>query len=363
MKILLVITSLGLGGAESQVVALAENFRKRGLDVFVICMIPLGENAKKIIDVGGRVFSLNMTPGKIGARAFFEFAKLVHKIKPDIVHSHMFHANLLCRFLRLIRVGPPLVSTAHSIDECKGSTLRYWAYRLTRDFSSYNTNVSAAAFDRYCDIGLISPTKGEVVYNGVDFSKFKIKPSAQKYNKSKFVWVSVGRLVEAKDYPNLFCAVKILKEKKLDFVVKVVGDGPLKNKLESIIVEQGIEEYIEMIGPSQEIPEILSSADAFVMSSSWEGLPMALLEATACGLPAVVTDVGGNREVIDLADNGYYVPARAPLSLAESMLSVMSMPSEQLVALGSRGSKNIKMKFDIESISACWFELYSRFVR
>lgn len=362
MKIMFVITSLGVGGAESQVVALAENLHKRGFGVFVVCMIPLGANAVNLRSLGIDVASLNMVPGKASVKALREFYLLVKKWEPDVIHSHMFHANLFARISKIIYSKIPLISTAHSINECNGGFVRYWAYRLTRDISCFNTNVSQAAFKRYCDIKLIDPSKGDCILNGIDFKKFEKISKENLQDNQAFSWIAVGRLVLAKDYPNLLRAIVILKKDFPHILVRIAGDGCLEFDLNQLIKNYGIEKNVKLLGSRDDIPALLASSSAFVMSSSWEGLPMALLEAVAAGLPAVVTDVGGNREVIEIARNGLCIPSQDPEILATAMRSIMEMDEQKRKSLGENGAIYIKNKFDINSVVDKWLEVYSRFL-
>jgi len=102
----------------------------------------------------------------------------------------------------------------------------------------------------------------------------------------------------------------------------------------------------------------MNASDAFVMSSSWEGLPLALIEAQACGLPAVVTDVGGNAEVVIHEETGFIVPPQNPDALAEAMLRLMHLPEQTRNQMGMLARQRVEQQFSLDSVVTLWENLY-----
>lgn len=113
----------------------------------------------------------------------------------------------------------------------------------------------------------------------------------------------------------------------------------------------------------KDIPALMNAADAYVMSSSWEGMPLVLLEASSVGLPIVTTDVGGNREVVIDGKSGFLVPPKNSEALAQAMLKMMDLPEKLRKSMGQAGRKYIKENYSLEHVVDMWEELYIEFTK
>ena len=138
----------------------------------------------------------------------------------------------------------------------------------------------------------------------------------------------------------------------------VVGQGPLRSAYESLCQELRIEDRVRFLGVRDDVSSLYSAADGFVMSSEYEGLSAALLEASACGLPSVVTDVGGNADVVLNGVSGFVAPARDSCALACAMRMVMEMPIEKRAALSAAARMRAVQNFSLDSVITHWRELY-----
>ena len=155
--VLFLITGLAYGGAETQLVNLAISLKKRGWKVRVVSMLPPQAFTEELKEAGIPLSTLNMRRGVADPRAVFRLVKILREWKPDIVHGHMVHANLLARVVRIFCKIPVLISTAHNIDE--GGRWREVAYRLTDPLVDLTTNVSRAAVERYIRVGAAPKNK------------------------------------------------------------------------------------------------------------------------------------------------------------------------------------------------------------
>jgi len=365
-RVLFVTTALALGGAETQVVHLAIRLKSRNWDVRVISLMPPRAYVVEMQAAGVSVFSLDIKRKVPDPRPFLRLARLIRVWRPEIVHSHMVHANILARIVRpLVRV-PVLVCTAHTIDERgrKGSgRLREFLYRLTDPFCDLTTQVSQAGLERYVRVGAVPRHKIRYIPNGVDTERFK--PNFEDHLKVRkelgvdgFVWLAVGRFDPPKDYPNMLQAFARVVHKYSNTILLIAGDGPLRETMENMARELGVEKYVKFLGIRRDIPQLMNAADAYVMSSSWEGMPMVLLEASATGLPIVATDVGGNREVVLDGITGFLVPPRNPEALAEAMLRMMDLPEEKRREMGKAARKHIEENFSLDRVVDMWEALY-----
>jgi len=361
MKILFLTTGLAYGGAETQLVRLATQLRSRGWEVVVVSLMPPRAYVEDLEAVGIRVFSLDIRRKIPDPRPFLRLLRIIRRWQPQIVHSHMVHANLLARLVRPLAPVPVLICSAHSIDE--GGRLREILYQLTDSLCDLTTQVSRAGLERYVRVGAVPRHKISYIPNGVDTERFKPNPEGRlkvrrELGVNGFVWLAVGRFDPPKDYPNMLQAFARVVHNNPNAVLLIAGDGPLRKDIEIMAQEFGIKERVKFLGIRCDISQLMNAADAYVMSSSWEGMPNVLLEASATELPVVATDVGGNREVVVDGVTGFLVPPRNSEALAEAMLRMMNLPEEKRREMGKAARKHVEENFSLDHVVDLWEALY-----
>jgi glycosyltransferase involved in cell wall biosynthesis len=175
-----------------------------------------------------------------------------------------------------------------------------------------------------------------------------------------FAWLAIGRFERAKDYPNLIRAfAKVVSRTREKIVLLICGRGSLEDEIRAQVRACGLEERVRFLGVRRDIPAIMNAADAFVMSSYLEGLPMVLLQASSVGMPIVATDAGGNAEIVTDGVNGFIVPPRDDEALANALASVLSLPAAERALMAERGRQLARDKFEISGILDRWQALYS----
>lgn len=362
MRILLLSTSMGMGGADQQLLSAAETLRERGWDARILSLTTLGPMGLQARTRGIPTDSLEMPRGVPDPRGMLRLARLIRSWRPQILHSHMVHANLMARLLRPLVPVPVLISTIHSIQA--GGRLRLLGYRWTDRLADCTTIVSEAAAERYVTAGAVSPDRLRVIPNGVDTARFRPLPEARAGMRRElglsaaFTWLAVGRFELAKDYPNMLAAFAAVVARRPDSVLLLVGRGSLQSQAEELVESLGLREQVRFLGVRRDVPELMSAADGYVLSSAWEGMPVVLLEAGAAGLPIVATAVGGNGEVVREGETGFVVPPRDSAALAAAMLRLAALPSEQRRALGDRGREHIETRYALPRIIDLWEEMY-----
>ena len=366
-RVMLVTTSLMLGGAETQVFLIARELSARGHPVHMVTMRPAEAYEDELGALGVPLSSLGMRRGRADPRALLRLARIVRAWRPDVVHSHMVHANLLARLTRLLAPMPVLVSTAHNLDE--GARWRELAYRFTDPLSNLTTNVCAAAVKRFVAVGAVPRGRIERVPNGLDLRRFGRDPTTRARVRAalgvpsadRFLFLAVGRLEPQKDYPTMLRALAQLVDTGRTPLTLIVGTGPDEATLRTEAATLGLDvDHLRFLGPRSDVPELLSAVDAYVMSSAWEGLPMVLLEAAASGLPIVATDVGGNAEIVENGVTGTLVAAGDPKALAAAMAATIDAQPAQRVAWGDAGRARIEREFELGAVVECWQALYTR---
>ena len=360
MNVLFIITGLGVGGAEMQVCSLADELANSGNSVAVCALA--GESLVRPRNPKVDVIELRMRKSPLGfLRALMLARRLVAGRHWNVVHSHMFHANIFSRILRIFAPISNLVCTAHSTDE--GGMHRMLLYRITNFLSDFNSNVSQDAVNAFVKRGAFRKGGQFVVPNGIDCSKFYYNESSRVRTRAElgisaheFLFLAVGRLEDQKDYPNLLRAFAKLVQSRSDVVLAIAGDGRQRSALEILITELSLTKRVSLLGLREDIPTLMSSADAFVLSSKHEGFGMVLAEAMATERMVLTTDCGGTAEVV--GDCGVVVPPKNTQLLYEGMLKCIFTPESERRILGSRARKSILDRYSLTSIARRWLLIY-----
>ena len=368
-SIVLLITQLCYGGAETQMIRLALELKSAGWTVTVVCLLAPSAYTSILEQAGIPVISLDMPRGVPDPRGLFRLARIIRQLKPHVLHTHLVHANLLGRITRLMARVPVVISTIHNLQEVAEKGGSTWhkelLYRMTDSLADRTTIIAKSAFDRYVRVGAVPRSRLEMIPNGVDTSRFR--PSAVLreqtraelgFDGSDFVWLAIGRLVEQKDYPNLLRAVRMLSAEKWQLLM--VGEGSLRDSLGALAAEIGLSHKVRFVPAREDVVALYSAADAFVMSSAWEGMSAALQEAIAMALPCVVTDVGANRDLVRDGITGYVVPPGDSSLLAQGMENLMTAPVSRREQFGRNARDFAVSQYEFKTVARKWFDLYER---
>jgi glycosyltransferase involved in cell wall biosynthesis len=355
VRILLLSTSMGMGGADQQLLSAALELRSRGHEVRIVSLTPLGEMGARAQAAGLATESLEMRRGIPDPRGLLRLVRLVRAWHPTVLHSHMLHANLMARALRPFTRIPAVVSTIHNIYE--GGRVRMLGYRLSNGLVDHMTIISQAAADRFIRDRIVPRALLEVVPNGVDTERYRSVPAGTRERLrvslglgGEFAWLAVGRFEVAKDHPNMLRAFARVRATWPDAVLLLVGRGSLQAEVEALAGTLGLDGRVRFVGTREDVPELMTIADGYVMSSAWEGMPMVLLEAAAAGLPIVATRVGGNQEVVQEGVSGFLVPPSDDQALAAAMLRLMALPETERRAMGARGREQVRRDYGLERV-------------
>jgi glycosyltransferase involved in cell wall biosynthesis len=316
MRIAYMLTTLAVGGAEKQAVALAEDMASHGHSVLLIV---LREREPEQLPTGIEAVYLDLrrAPPSL-VRGFLRVRRVLRAFHPDLVHSHTCPANLFARILRLLGIAPPVVCTIHNVYE--GGRLRMLAYRLTDRLALQNTAVSQEVARSFARRRAISARKCTVISNAIDSQAFapdfarRLQMRAELNAGDDFIWLAVGRLVNAKGFLNLLQAFSDVWPQFPQAQLWIAGPelrpASARTGYSLLALHKGTMDHVHRLGLRRDMPALFDAADAFVLSSSWEGMPLAVGEAMAMEKPIVATDVGGVREL--LGDCGTLVPMRDP---------------------------------------------------
>lgn len=359
MKILYIITGLGMGGAEHVVINLADALSVSGHQVKIAYLTGEALVLPQRSEI--EIISIGMGSPKDLIKAYAKLRALVKEMQPDVIHSHMFHANLLARLLRLTISIPKVISSSHNINE--GGKLRMLAYRLTDRLVNMSTNVSQEAVDAFVESGVVKPNRMITVANGINTQQFYFDKDVRTNTRQELniteekIILAVGRLNKQKDYPNLLKAITYLKFIRKDFVVFIVGEGPLKEEMVSLVKSLNLTDIIKFLGIRHDIPALMSASDVFTLSSSWEGFGLVVAEAMACERVIVATDCGGVSEVV--GPEGFLVEPRNSKLLAAELNKALNLSITERSELGIAARQRIIDNYSLEANVEAYFELYN----
>ena len=280
----------------------------------------------------------------------FKLIRILKENKPVLVHTLMFSANSYGRIAALIAGVPTIIASERSSYEIGKNKKRYETY-IDRILAFYTSGIicnsrttSTLLIKKYSFDRKIIYT----VYNGIRADKFSQSETIDIKKIAPKVIGTVGNLTVPKNYKLFLNTAKVLLEEyngdNLKFLI--VGDGLLKDELKEYSQVIGVDDKVVFTGSRDDVPDLLHMMDVFVLSSNWEGLSNAVMEAMASGLPCVVTDVGGNSELVADGITGFVVPPNDSRKLAFKILYLLN-DNQTATQLGRAGKNRINRDFSV----------------
>ncbi|WP_421285754.1 glycosyltransferase [Aeromonas veronii] len=357
MRVLFLSTGLGYGGAETQLLNLCEALSLKGVQCKVISMVDdeLGL-LHRFENQGILVETLGMKRGRLSIVAFYRYFKFLKKFNPDVIHSHMIHANIFARLFRFFHKAP-LVNTAHSVYE--GGKLLEFFLRATNSLCDSFTQVSEEGLKRYASINLLPNGRGIVMKNCVHMPAV-IEPANIResfgINRDGFLFINVGRLESVKNHMLLLDAIS----EQEDAYCLIVGDGYLRNDLVRRISELKLEKRVFLLGKRDDVYSLMAASDCFIMTSNYEGFPISILEAISCSLPVISTNVGDIHKVVD-HDNGILIDSGDLASLKSAIRQFVLSSAIQMNEMRKK-SKERSHDYSSEVIAEKWLSEYNKVI-
>ncbi len=359
MKILSILTSFTVGGAEVLVSNLSNEFVRCGHHSIVAALSPAyaignrpeteAEMQSRIENGGGRTVQLGLMNRKnflAGARTM---RRLLKDEQPDIVHAHTARAVPM---LWLAGIQVPLVLTHHNSRlPFPPSLFRF----LDLVVDTY------VAISVQCGELISAASRGPIAHiaNGTG-PEFLATSGRARINRPAAL-LAVGALTEQKNYKLMIeAAVKVRKRRPdLPFVLSIAGDGKLRREASDAIEALDAQEYIKLLGDRSDVSSLMQKADLFLNSSHYEGLPVAMIEALQSALPVVATKVAGTVELVRDGENGFLVPPNDPEAFAEALHLALDCSPGTYAALSNNALKEGR-KYLIGNCASQHLDMYQR---
>jgi glycosyltransferase involved in cell wall biosynthesis len=357
MKIAHVVDSMEIGGAEMLVAQLCRLQREDGHDPSVYAILslgPLGEQLQK------ENFSVRAHIGHGLIDSTRNFFRLFKELRPDVVHLHnptpAIYAGVSARMAGV----PSIVSTRHSLVAPPHNLVRELKYCVAACFCDWVVGICDATANNIRKMHSIPAHKIRCVYNGtVPLARAR---QEQWPAKSGFTLIYVGRLETVKNHALLLNGFREALASLPDLRLWIVGDGSERKNLEILSVHLGISPQVTFWGQQLDVTPFFSAADAFIMSSKSEGLPVSLLQAFSLGLPSIVTDVGGMAEVVRLARAGIMVPPMDVEGMAAAIVRMATFDQER-AQFSLNAEAAFHSRFTLRTMADAYMDLYRNTLR
>ncbi len=365
-RVLHLITRLPIGGAERMLLGVLRNLDATRFDSVVCCIQDRGELADEVESLGIPVHALGlMERGGFDRRVVPALRRLIREQRVEVVHSHLYHANLYGR-IAAWREGIPVIASVHNTY----SRRKWHRHLINRLLAKLSFRITAGSADVERDILVHDHVAAEKVVrlpNCIDLDRVETSLAAAAakrqlgFGPTDPVIGTVGRMEEQKGHAFLLDAFARLRKmpelEAMPLRLLVVGDGRLKSATEQRAKDIGIVGACRFPGSIKDLADIYRAIDVFVMPSLWEGLSLAMLEAMAAGLPMIATDVGGARDVLGDGLRGVLVPPADAGALAQAMRDLL-IDAGRRSTLADSGSTHVRENYSVAALSRQLAGLY-----
>jgi glycosyltransferase involved in cell wall biosynthesis len=369
MKITHIITGLAAAGAETALYHLLAALDRQEYQSEVISLTDRGATAGKIESLGVPVRALSMMRSVPNPLAVRRIAKILRRSRPQIVHTWMYHSNLLGGLAAQAAGGIPVIWGIHhsKIDSSDTKRFTVWTVRACAWFSKQLPAriICCANSSELAHVQLgYDPEKMEVIYNGIDSELFQPNPEARRVLRSRlglpphaFLIGMAGRLHRHKDHKTFFAAARLLRVACPEVHFILCGEGmAADNPKLAVEVADGLQGHCHLIGLQRDMPAFYAALDIAANSSLSEAFPLAVGEAMACGVPCVVTEVGDSPAIV--GDTGRIVPPRQPESLASAWRELIEAGPESRQILGNEARRRVITHFSVMQFAQRYQSLY-----
>ena len=358
-RILHVIPTLDRAGAEKQLVLLASGLVRRGFDVHVCVLTRDGPLRGELESSGIRPVVLGKR-WKVDPFAFWQLRRTMARLRPELVQTWIFAANTYGRAAALTTGVPHLVASERCVDRWKAP----YEFALDRALAHRTHRIvvnCTSTRDFYVQHG-IPRQKFEIIPNGIPVAEPSSLPREELLRElelpanTRLIGV-VGRLWPQKRVKDLIWASDLVWVLHPNVCLVVIGDGPQRPMLERFTRLLDAQARVRFLGQRDDVLRIMPHFDVFWQGSEYEGLPNAVMEAMAAGVPVVATDVDGNRDLVIPDETGFLVPVGDRAGRTRATDRILN-DSELAQRLAECGRRRVQEHFGVETMIERYATLY-----
>jgi len=365
IKVLHLITSLEVGGAQHGLLLGLPRFNTDRYEHIICSLMNRIPMAEQFRESGIEVHSLGLNR-RTDLSVVVRLRRLMKKVRPDILHTYLLHANVLGRIVgRLVGI-PVIIGSERTIGQA-GPCGRL-ATKLSNPLTNaVEVNSELGARSIAIDLG-VPPDKIEVVRSGVDLKKFGHSTnraavrSQMGLKKGQHLVLYVGRLRAVKGIEYGLRAFAAAQSQLSSMHMALAGEGELLDHLKNIVRELNVSDHVTFLGVRNDLPDLLSGADSVLMPSLKEGFPRTAIEAMAAGKPIIATNVGGTSEAIIDGETGILIPAKNIEVMTSTLLRLVNDKDLQL-KLGEAGRQRSTNNYSVNNYVTRLDELYRKLLK
>jgi glycosyltransferase involved in cell wall biosynthesis len=372
ITVMLTIDRMIIGGAEQQFLELVKGMDKDRFRLIVATLYPGGDLEEEIKSVPNIEYICLNRKGKLDFSILFTMLRLLREKKVAIIQPFLTPATFFTLLPAVINRTPVKIVTERGGRRTKPG-LGYSLYLRVEDwltrFANWVIPNSASGKEHLISRG-IKAARTKVIYNGINLQR--LSPDAHETERIRaslglpagglVVGISAS-LTPSKDHVTFLRAAQLISREMPPVRFALLGDGPLRPGLENLTRELGIESKVIFLGNQTKVGPYVANFDvACLCSAEAEGCSNAVLEAMALGKPVVVTDAGGNRELVEDGKTGRLVSIRDPQALASAILSLLRQP-EQAAEMGRRARETLLLRFSLDRMVHDYETLYEATIR
>lgn len=362
--VLQILPNLETGGAEKMAAHLAVALMKMGSDVGVVSFFePHGSQIQRALETNGiPIWPLGKKLG-FDSAAIGKLRSVIRKLQPRVIHTHLASLRYAVPAMAGLRNPPRIVHTVHRVAERDTEAWfrwpQRWCMRRCSEVVAVSEEVANSCTRRYHRLRPSIIPNGIPLVNRDLFSLARFEARRLLgIDDDCFVFCCVARLRAVKNHHALIRAFTGITTQARAHLL-IAGDGELRNELETLAHTLGVTTRVHFLGERDDVAQILAASDTFVLSSFSEGIPLAVLEAMAAGLPVIATSVGGLPEVIRDGVEGFLVPP-ADVEALQSAMSQMVRDCDARSAMSRAATSTISQRFDARVMVASYLSIYKR---
>ncbi|WP_346353542.1 glycosyltransferase family 4 protein [Azotosporobacter soli] len=364
IRILYVITMSIIGGAQVHLLQLIDELAE-----YIEPHVVVGETGwlyDELIKRNISVYCIESLVREISllddVRATAGIAKIINRIKPDIVHCHSSKAGIVGR-IAAKWCGVPVLFTAHGWAFTEGVT--EWKRKMYKAIERVATSWSekilcVSEYDRNLAL-TVMPKQADrllLVHNGI--GSLPILKHRELNGPIRFIMVA--RFMEPKDQETVLRAVAQLKNEQIRFSMTFVGDGEKLEAAKKNATDLELNKYVTFLGARGDVERILAEQDVFLLISKWEGLPISILEALRAGMPVIASNVGGIPETVENGFNGFLVERQNQQALVDCMKRFVADPN-LIEKMGGNGRRKFEAEFTSAQMAKIVLTIYKNIVK